>query len=319
LIRAQVNNARSQSAKLAFLNLKDSPHSIQAVVAASDTLSRQFVKFAASIPVESWVDVVGTIKSAPEPVKSATVSNVELHIEELWIISKALLQLPIAVADCESRIPSDNAPEVAEGGRPAVALPTRLDNRVLDLRSTLSDAIVYQIRPGVKSLFREYLEKHSFVEIDSPKLLGAASEGGANVFEVTYFNRSAFLAQSPQFFKQMAIISGQKRVYEINPVFRAENSNTSRHLTEYTSLDMEMVFDKDYHEVIYFLRDLMFYILNGLKTRFAEATERVRKEYGGGEFLLPEKSEDIPIITFTEGIQMLKAAGVSISGEEDIK
>ena len=197
------------------MNLLDAVDSVQAVIAAGETLSRQMVKFAASIPVESLVCVIGTVKNAPEPVKSATVSNVELHIEELWIVSKARTQLPISVEDCERAVPSENVQEkTEEGGRPAVTLSTRLDNRVLDLRSTLNHAI-FQIRAGVKELFQEYLVKHGFIGIDTPKLLGAPSEGGANVFEVKYFDTKAFLCQSPQLYKQMCIAAGFERVMSV--------------------------------------------------------------------------------------------------------
>jgi aspartyl/asparaginyl-tRNA synthetase len=189
--RTRVTNARSQSAKLAFLNLRDGHESIQAVVAVSDTLSRQMVKFAATIPAESVVDVIGVVKDAPVPVNSATISLKELHITQLWIISKALPQLPIQVDDAEQRIPTEGSTDqVAESGRPLVQLSTRLDNRVLDLRSTLTRAI-FEIRDGVHILFEEYLRKHNFIKIDTPKLLGAPSEGGSNVFEVKYFDKKA--------------------------------------------------------------------------------------------------------------------------------
>lgn len=214
-MRCRVTNARSQSAKLAFINLRDGHHSVQAVIAASDTLSRQMVKFASTIPNESVVNVVGLIKDAPEPVKSASIQLKELHITQLWIISKALPQLPIQVEDAEQRIPTESSAseEVAQSGRPLVSLATRLDNRALDLRSTLNRAI-FEIRDGVHILFEEYLRKHNFLKIDTPKLLGAPSEGGANVFEVKYFDKKAYLAQSPQLYKQIMIASDYKRVFE---------------------------------------------------------------------------------------------------------
>jgi aspartyl-tRNA synthetase len=319
-VRCRVTNARSQSAKLAFLNLRDGHDSIQAVVAASDTLSRQMVKFASTIPAESVVDVVGLVKDAPVPVNSATISLKELHITQLWIVSKALPQLPIQVEDAELRIPTENAAteEVAASGRPLVQLATRLDNRVLDLRSTLNRAIM-EIRDGVHILFEEYLRKHHFLKIDTPKLLGAPSEGGSNVFEVKYFDKKSYLAQSPQLYKQMLIAADYKRVFETAPVFRAENSNTSRHLTEYTSLDLEMEFESDYQDVIHFIRDLMFSILQGLQQRYQKQTERVRKEYKTEPFLLPASSSEIPILSFAEGVALLKETGVEVDPLDDIK
>lgn len=198
-----------------------------------------------------------------------------------------------------------------------VGLSTRLDNRVLDLAAPLNKAI-FAIHSGVQKLFREFLEKHDFHSITTPKLLGAPSEGGANVFEVKYFEKKAYLAQSPQFYKQMLIASRYKRVYEIGDVFRAENSNTSRHLTEYTSLDLEMEFQFDYLEVLYFIRDLMLYILHGLQTRYQEQTEYVSKRYPIEPFQIPAKPEDVPILDFADGVKLLAEAGIQLDENDDI-
>jgi nondiscriminating aspartyl-tRNA synthetase len=321
LVRCNVANARSQSAKLAFLNLRDTLHSIQAVVAASETLSRQLVKFAATLSAETIVDVIGTLKEPHEPVKSATISNRELHIAQVWIISKAVPQLPIQIEDVELAIPIEGAAEdaKAENGRPVVSMNTRLDNRVLDIRSTLNHAIL-QVQSGVGDSFYEFLKKRGFMSIHSPKILGSPSEGGSEVFEVKYFNTKAYLAQSPQLYKQMMIAGGHKRVMETAPVFRAENSNTSRHLTEYTSLDLEMEFVDDYSEVMHVIRDLLHHILTELGTTYSNQTERVRQSYPTEPFKLPADPKDIPILTFSEGIKMLNEAGIEAidDGEADI-
>ena len=103
---------------------------------------------------------------------------------------------------------------------------------------------------------RQALDEQGFIEIHTPKLQGGATESGASVFKVEYFSRGAFLAQSPQLAKQMAISADFGKVYEIGPVFRAENSNTYRHLTEYTGLDLEMQIDEHYHEVLRVLDSL---------------------------------------------------------------
>ena len=320
-VRAKVKTTRIQSAKLAFLLLQQDRASIQGVMAASDTLSKQFVKFAATISGESLVDVIGIIKELKEPVKSATVSDRELHVTELWIVEKAIPQLPVQPDDSEFALPSE-APGAAEeqqssSGRPLVGLSTRLDNRVLDLRASLNQDI-FDIHDGVRFLFEEFLRKHGFKSIDSPKLVGAPSEGGANVFEGKYFDRKFWLAQSPQLYKQMAISAGRKRVYEIGAVFRAENSNTSRHLTEYTSMDMEMEFYDDYMEVLYFIRDLTLHILHGLQTQYKDQTERVRKVYPAEPFKIPTKPEDVPILDFTFGVELLAEAGIQVDENDDL-
>jgi aspartyl-tRNA synthetase len=319
LVRVDVATARSQSAKLAFLNFRDGLDSIQAVVAASEQLSRQLVKFAATIPPESVVDVVGLAKDVPEPIKSASISNKELHIQQIWVVSRAVPQLPIQVADAEQRVPGeDTATEQQdESGRPLVGLSTRLDNRVLDLRSALGHAI-FEVRDGVKDAFTDFLVQRRFKSIDTPKLLGSPSEGGANVFKVGYYKREAFLAQSPQFYKQMLISSRFKRVMEIGPVFRAEDSNTSRHLSEYTSMDLEMEFVDDYLEVVHVIRDLMHHILQTLSTKFARETEAVRKIYPSEPFKLPAKGEGIPIVEFEEGVKWLNEKGIETDAGDDI-
>jgi aspartyl-tRNA synthetase len=140
---------------------------------------------------------------------------------------------------------------------------TRLDNRVLDLRTPANQAI-FRIQMGVCELFRRALQAKGFVEINTPKIIGAASEGGANVFTVSYFKGSAYLAQSPQLYKQMAIAADFEKVYTIGAVFRAEDSNTHRHLTEFVGLDMEMAFQYHYHEVLDVLGQMFNNIFRGL-------------------------------------------------------
>lgn len=141
---------------------------------------------------------------------------------------------------------------------------TRLDHRVLDLRTPANQAI-FRLEAGVCRLFREALTKQDFVEIHTPKIIGAASEGGANVFTVSYFKGSAYLAQSPQLYKQMAIAADFGKVFTIGAVFRAEDSNTHRHLTEFTGLDLEMAFQYHYHEVLYTIGNMFTEIFKGLR------------------------------------------------------
>jgi aspartyl-tRNA synthetase len=156
-----------------------------------------------------------------------------------------------------------------------VNLYTRLNNRVIDLRTVTSHAI-FRIQSGACALFREFLLEKDFMEIHTPKLLAAASEGGANVFKVSYFERSAYLAQSPQLYKQMLITSDFERVFEIAPVFRAENSFTHRHLTEFVGLDLEMAFEEHYHEVLDLIEEMFMFIFKGFEERYSEEIKRVR-------------------------------------------
>jgi aspartyl-tRNA synthetase len=149
-----------------------------------------------------------------------------------------------------------------------VTQDTRLDYRWIDLRTPANNAIM-RISSGVCTLFREFLLTKGFTEIQTPKILGGASEGGSSVFTLKYFGESACLAQSPQLYKQMAAAcSDLERVFEIGPVFRAENSNTHRHLCEFHGLDLEMVINEHYYEVLELFSDLFIYIFDGLNTRF---------------------------------------------------
>jgi len=235
-VDARIHNARVQSAKLAFLVLREEAHTIQAVIAegGENGISRQMVKWCGGLNTESIVRVTGLVKPPKEPVTSTSVSNNELHVETCHLISQADAQLPIQVKDCMRAPPEavdEHESETDAQGAPIVSLSSRLNNRVLDAR-TAANLAIFQLQSGITNLFMEYMNKHNFTWIQSSKLAGAATEGGAGVFEVGYFEKKAYLTQSPQFFKQMAIAMDMKRVCEVGPVFRAENSNTHRHLTE---------------------------------------------------------------------------------------
>ena len=230
----RIHNSRSQSAKLAFLMLRQQGKTIQAVVAAGgDAVSRQMVKWCVGVNVNSFVKVSGLVKKPNPPVASATVSNLEVHITKIYLVSQAAEQIPMQVKDAERPPPeSSEEGQVDAEGAPIVTLKTRLDNRVIDLQTECNQAI-FTISSAVEGLFEEYMRKSGSRKFNTPKMVGAATEGGAGVFEVSnYFGRSAYLAQSPQFYKQMLIAADCENVFEIGPVFRAENSNTHRHLTE---------------------------------------------------------------------------------------
>ena len=163
-------------------------------------------------------------------------------------------------------------------------IDTRLDYRWLDLRSDKN-----QLMLNVQSCFvegmREYCYKEDFTEIHTPKLIKTASESGSSVFEVKYFDTKAYLAQSPQFYKQMAIASGLERVFEVAPAFRAENSNTNRHTTEFTSFDIEMAYIDSFEDVMDFEEDLIIAGLSKVKEKYGEKI----KELFNTEVIIPTK------------------------------
>lgn len=328
-IVARVYNARIQAAKLGFIHLRKGVYDIQAVIAekleAGDaSVSREMVKWCSRLNTESIVIVTGLIQEPIEPVKSARISELELHIQKCYLQAEAPEQTPILVKDVDSAVieedsVEDNKPgsELGSGAK----LFTRLDNRVLDLRAAINHAI-FSVNHIIERLFQEFMHKEGFRKSETPKLLGAATEGGASVFPVTYFGRTAYLAQSPQFYKEMLIAADWERVYEIGPVFRAENSNTPRHLTEFTGLDFEMelqIYSKEgWQQVVRMAEDMVLYIFHRLPEEAKAEIEEIRKHYPkAGDFRLPEGRP--PRIKFSEGIALLKEAGFEAPGDEDIR
>lgn len=232
-IITRIHNSRSQSAKLSFLTLRQQGKTIQAVLAVSDVVSRQMVKWAVSTNANSIVRVTGHLKKPMEPLRTTSLSDLELHVTKIFMISQAIEQLPMQVKDAERPPPvSEEEEQVDADGVPTVTLKTRLDNRVLDLQTECNQAI-FTISSAVEGLFEGYMRSHGSRKFNTTKLAGAATEGGSGVFEVSnYFGKKAYLTQSPQLYKQMLIAADCESVFEIGPVFRAENSNTHRHLTE---------------------------------------------------------------------------------------
>ncbi len=183
-------------------------------------------------------------------------------------------------------------PETVEVLSSADAIPidssanidTRLDYRWIDLRSEKNN-LMFQVQTAFVTGMREFLIKEDFTEIHTPKLIGAASESGSDVFEVKYFDRKAYLAQSPQFYKQMAMASGIERIFEVAPAFRAENSNTNRHTTEFTSFDLEFSYIDSYEDVMDMEERLLVAGLEKVKEKYEDKI----KELFGTEVIVPKR------------------------------
>lgn len=163
-------------------------------------------------------------------------------------------------------------------------IDTRMDYRWLDLR-TEKNNLMMLVQSAIVDGMRSYLVKENFTEIHTPKLIGAASESGSDVFEVKYFDRVAYLAQSPQFYKQMAMASGLERIFEIAPAFRAENSNTNRHTTEFTSFDLEMAYIDSYEDVMDMEENMIIAGLKHVKELYGDKI----KELFGVDVVVPKK------------------------------
>ncbi|KAK8142934.1 hypothetical protein G3M48_007979 [Beauveria asiatica] len=288
-IRARIHTQRQLSKALDFLLLRDQTQSVQALLTRDNM---DMVRWVQKLHPESLIQVYGTLKEPPAPVRSATVQNVEIEIQALHLVTAA-----------------HNAP--FSNYKPPESLRNRMAARLLDLRHPANYAL-FKIRSMVTSKFRETLENQGFVEINTPKLQPAATESGAAVFKVNYFGRNAFLAQSPQLSKQMAISGDFGRVFEVGPVFRAENSNTHRHLTEYTGLDIEMALEHDYHEIIDILDQFLKSVFKAVYAMPEVAV--VQKRWPSKEF---KYLDETLILDFRDGLQMLRDDGRTVE-EEDL-
>jgi len=269
-IRGRGQTIRKQGSKLAFLVIRDDLATVQAVVAVSPEMA----KFAGALPKESVVDIFGRITIPPEPLRGCTQSDIEITVERIYCLSRAQ-SLPLQLEDL-SRSEAELVADPKSAIR--VLLESRLSNRVIDLRTPANQGIL-RIQSAVCQLFKEFLLEKKFVEIHTPKLLATASEGGGNVFQVKYFDRFAYLAQSPQFYKQMALMADLPGVFEIGPVFRAEQSFTHRHMTEFVGLDLEMPFKEHYHEVLDVMDSLFNYIFTGLVNECKRELDAIRVQY----------------------------------------
>lgn len=296
--------------KRCFIILRDQIWSIQCVFNRNNEEKEEFKKIC-KIPCESFVVIKGIIKRLPENVpiiKNTYHKNFELYISNIQVISKSVIELPFNLDDVDNLYGNKD--------RNNVLLHTRLENRYFDLRAPFNNSI-FKVRSAVCNLFRKYLLDKDFMEINSPKIIGTASEGGSSVFQVEYFGSSVYLAQSPQLYKQMCINSDFNRVFEIGPVFRAEKSISYRHLCEYTSFDIEMALTpgRDYYEVIEMLWGILCYTFDKLKTVCKEQLSYIQSIYPYQDLIYPKQPL---IIDFKEGVHMLREMGYIQHELEDL-
>jgi len=297
-IRARVHNSRKQGGKLCFITLRENLGTVQAVIAGPEIAG-----FSGALPDESVVDILGKVALPGAPITSCTVPDVELQVQKIFCIGRAV-PLPLQLADAgRSDLDYEKDPSLVRVGQ-----DVRLDNRVIDLRTVTNQAI-FRIQSGVCQLFREFLLQHGMQEIHTPKTIGGSSEGGADIFHVKYFEQQACLAQSPQLYKQMALMTDMPGVFEIGPVFRAEKSFTHRHLCEFTGLDFEMTFKDHYNEVLEVLDGLFNHIFKGLNERFSNELDAVRKQHPFEplKWKFPCKR-----FNFDEAVELLKAKGPAV-------
>lgn len=245
-----------------FLVVRDTTGKVQVTIEKNEN-NCKLNEIVSNLTCESTVKIVGTLLQN-EKVK---LNKMELIPSDIIVTSKCLEELPLNYKDSKSAL-----------------LDTRLNYRFLDLRSE-KNLLMFKVQTCLINAMREFVVNNNFVEIHTPKIISAASESGADVFEIKYFDRKAYLAQSPQFYKQMAMCSGFDRVFEIAPAFRAENSNSYRHTTDFTSFDIEMSYIESLEELMDFEEDLFIAGLTAVKEEYGEKI----KEMFNVDVIIPTK------------------------------
>ena len=260
LVQGFVDNLRD-SKNMAFIVLKDITGKIQITI--EKEAHPELCPAIAQLSEDSVISVIGNVT----PNDYVKLNGVEVIPESIRIESVAEA-LPIA----RKAIPATKKKKAVERS----SIDQRIDYRWIDLR-TDENQLMFQIQTDMVNSMRQFLLNQNFLEIHTPKLIGAASESGADVFEVKYFDRNAYLAQSPQFYKQMAMASGFERIFEVGPVFRAEKSNTNRHTTEFTGFDLEFSYIDSYQDVMDMEAKLLTHMLGEISQRFGS---RIKETFG---------------------------------------
>jgi len=270
---------------LRFIQLQDRSGIVQ-VVLPKKKVSPEI--FSLDLQEGDIIVVIGEVienESAPK--------GKEILPSELTIINKRAQEYPIAVTDKIETNPDK-----------------RYDYRFLDLRNR-KIAQIFEIESTVAYAIQEYFKNNNFLQFFSAKIVGSATESGANVFEISYFDKKAFLAQSPQFYKQMMLMAGFERVFEIGPVFRAEKHHTVRHLCEYTSIDFEISYINDQRDVMEVLQDAVCYALERVKKDNKDSLEMLDAK-------IDEQPKEWPVITIPECNDVLKSEGKELDLYEDL-
>jgi nondiscriminating aspartyl-tRNA synthetase len=260
---------------LIFIALRDQRGIAQAVVEKQDLLT-----LARALSAETPVRLEGLLVATPKPKYAG---DVELAVSEIVTLSERAEPLPVEIHKSTKM--------------EALSLPTMFDYRPLTLRNEKAKS-VFKVEAVLCRAFREFLTAENFVEIHSPKLVSTGTEGGAQLFQVDYFGRRAYLAQSPQFYKQI-MVGVFERVFEIGPVYRAEDHETTRHINEYVSMDLEMGFIESE-------QDLIQMQIRLLKHMFWAVKEKCERELTIFGAVVPE-IEMIPQIRIEDAFHLLKS------------
>ncbi len=239
-----------------FIIVRDSTDKVQITIEKNDQ-NKEMNELVSKLTKESTIWAKGILYERP----NVKLRGMEFIPTEFAITSLSAEELPIDILDYTNKTNKE----------------LRLDNRFLDLR-TPQNYLIFKAQTLAEMAMREYWINHNFIEIHSPKILGTASESGAEVFKMDYFGKTVYLAQSPQFYKQMAMAAGFNNVFEIGPVFRAENSHTAYHATEFTSIDAEISWIKSHHDVMDMEEAVCKHILKTLKSQINDEYQAIFKK-----------------------------------------
>ena len=251
-----------------FMTIKDITGTVQATV--EKETNAELAASLEGLTNDSVVTITG---------KAVENEYVKLHGYEIIPDEVVIESIADALPINRKEIPATKKKKAVERS----SIDQRIDYRWIDLR-TDENQTMFKIQTVMVNAMRKFLLEKNFIEIHTPKLIGTASESGSDVFEVKYFDRNAYLAQSPQFYKQMAMASGFERIFEVGPVFRAEKSFTSKHTTEFTGFDLEFSYIDSFYDVMKMEEELMTYMLKEVKEKYGEEI----KELFGLDVIVPE-------------------------------
>lgn len=269
---------------IAFIILRDNTGTVQVTLKPENNILN--LSEVRQLERESVICVTGII-----PENSKSTRNREILAQSVTVMNRAEKPLPLGITD----------PVSAD-------FETRLNNRFLDLRKK-ENALVFRIESVMLWGIRTFFHSKNFVEIHTPKIVAAATEGGADLFAVKYFEKSAYLNQSPQLYKEIMMSAGLDRVFEVGPAFRAEQHNTVRHLNEFTSVDIEMSF-ADHNDAMHMLE-------NAVKAGIQETVSELGAEIEASGIKLEIPEVPFPRISYRECISFLKNKGIEVKFGED--
>ncbi|MCQ2086152.1 MAG: aspartate--tRNA(Asn) ligase [archaeon] len=272
---------------ISFITLRDRHGTVQ-ITLPKKKVEKETFKSLVTLTRESTVIITGEIQKSDQ-----TALGLEIIPTDVKICSRADTPLPMGVVD-----------------KVNVEIDTRLNNRFIDAR-----------RPDVKSIFElksimiksivDVMTENGFVQVNTPKIVGSGAEGGSTLFKIDYFGRSAYLAQSPQLYKQMLMSTGLDRVFEISPAFRAEKSNTSRHVTEFISFDGELAWIDSQKDVMNILETVIDQVLRKVNERGKEQLDILGKK-------IRLQPVPYPVLTYKECVKIVNDSGIDLKDGDDI-